>query len=144
TPANFVFENGSFLRDHSGSSTLNGTGFDDQIQALDGNDSVSGGTGADLLSGGAGDDSIDGGGGIDTMVGGAGDDTMVVGSLSDVVTEGGTGGGTDRVIINVDGYTLAANVEQLQLADGILNATGNPSANLINGNSDANLLNGAG
>jgi Ca2+-binding RTX toxin-like protein len=102
------------------------------IQALD---LLAGGTGwpADtpLLSMGA-----------DTLIGGTGNDTYTVDDVGDVVTEN-LNEGTDTVQSYLNSYTLAANVENLQLM-GVqnINGTGNGLDNTITGNSGSNVLTG--
>ncbi len=95
---------------------------------------------ADTLTGNAGNNRLDGGLGDDTLIGGAGNDTYVV-DAKDVVVEA-AGGGTDTEISSASNTVLAANVENLTLATGGLNATGNELANKIIGNAAANLIDG--
>jgi VCBS repeat-containing protein len=128
----------------------------------DGNDSINGGSGDDTMIGGGGNDTmISGmltwqwfsptqewaslvieGAGDDTMIGGAGDDTYVVSGTADQVTEN-TGEGFDTVVALVD-YTIGANIESLQLAEGAgkLTGTGNDLDNVLVGNSEPNTLYG--
>jgi Ca2+-binding RTX toxin-like protein len=73
------------------------------------------------------------------MVGGAGNDYYIVDSLSDVVVDSA---GTDTIKSNVMQYTLAANVEILELGTGNI-AYGNASANTLLGSSGDNFLYGA-
>ncbi|MHA4870659.1 Ig-like domain-containing protein [Duganella sp. PWIR1] len=94
------------------------------------------------LNGQAGNDTLDGGGGKDTLIGGAGDDTYYVNDAGVVITEA-AGGGTDTVVTSITGLTLAANVENLVLADGPgLQGIGNALNNLITGGSGNDTLNG--
>ena len=87
-------------------------------------------------------DDIDGGVGADLMVGGTGNDFYVVDALGDDVVEA-AGGGIDAVLASIDGFTLAANVENLQLEDGSdLDGVGNDLNNHIIGNSGDNVLTG--
>ena len=99
----------------AGNDTLSGGGGDDTLDGGAGNDVLDGGDGADTLTGGAGDDTLTGGAGADTLIGGSGNDTYHADS-SDTIIEA-AGGGTDTVISS-DSITLAANVENLTLADG--------------------------
>ncbi len=101
-----------------------------RVNAGDGNDTIT--------STGKNDDTIDGGAGDDTMAGGGGDDHYYVDSPGDVVIES-VNEGLDTVISNID-YTLAANVENLTLANLALLGTGNGLANRIVGNAEANTL----
>jgi Ca2+-binding RTX toxin-like protein len=73
----------------------------------------------DILIGNDGDNTLDGGAGADRMAGGSGDDTYFVDSLDDIVREEATGG-TDRIIVTVDGLDLGtvANVEEIVYAGG--------------------------
>ncbi|XGA69590.1 hypothetical protein M5524_11035 [Duganella sp. BuS-21] len=97
---------------------------------------------AQTLNGQAGNDTLDGGGGKDTLVGGAGDDTYYVNEAGVVITEV-AGGGTDTVVASITGVVLAANVENLVLADGAgLNGNGNALNNVITGGSGNDILNG--
>jgi Ca2+-binding RTX toxin-like protein len=106
-------------------------------------DCLTGGAGNDRVSGMAGNDTLDGNAGNDTMIGGAGDDKFGVDSAGDVVSEA-AGGGNDTAE-SVVSYTLAANVENLNLLDAAdINATGNALNNVIYGNNGANILDGAG
>jgi Ca2+-binding RTX toxin-like protein len=109
----------------------------------------------DTLSGLDGNDYIYGGLGNDSMIGGKGDDIYDVDSLGDIVVEiPGAGGvglganaaglaeGKDLVYASVSGYTLAANIERLQLYAGANSGNGNELDNLIQGNQNDDTLNG--
>ena len=134
---------GNQINGTAGADVLQGMGGGDTLSGLGGNDTLMGGDGNDTLSGGDGNDSLDGGAGADKMTGGIGDDIFVVDSLSDVVTEL-AGAGNDRVIASVSGYTLAANVERLDLAGTALTGNGNELANALYGNALDNTLKGMG
>ncbi len=121
------------------SNLLTGDGNANQLYGYNANDTLVGGAGNDYLSGGAGNDSLDGGVGNDNLVGGAGNDTYIVDSTGDIINEA-VGGGTDTVVSSVN-YTLAVNVETLNLV-GAVNGTGNAIANTINGGVGNNVING--
>ncbi len=118
----------------SGNDNLTGTGGTDWLAGLAGNDS---------LTGGAENDALDGGAGADVMAAGAGDDTYLVDSSGDTITESAdTGAGTDTVFASVS-FTLAANVEQLELTGTAnIDASGNGGNNVLRGNSGNNVLDG--
>ena len=77
----------------------------------------------------------------DTISGLTGSDTYYVNNIGDKVVEG-INAGIDTVISFINTYTLAANVENLTLATGGVNGTGNSLNNTILGNSAANKLSG--
>ena len=104
--------------------------------------------GNDKLEGGAGNDTLDGGAGYDTMVGGTGNDIFYVSSSKDVAVEK-AGQGTDRIITSVSldlrwNNGAFANVENITLATGAVNATATDAANAMLGNSAANRLRALG
>ncbi len=111
----------------------------DYVSATAGDDKVFTGWGNDSLIGRDGDDWLDGDIGDDYMSGGAGDDIYIVDSGGDVVKEL-AGNGEDRVISSIS-YTLGANVEHLDLVDGIT-GLGNSLDNRIIGNALDNHLGG--
>lgn len=118
---------------------------DDLLDGGKNNDILSGGGNADELLGGAGNDSLDGGSGADEMAGGAGQDTYRVDSADDQVIETSVSlaaSERDTVFSSLTTYTLAANVENLVLADGATNGRGNTRNNAITGNGEANRLQG--
>ncbi|TSA59813.1 MAG: calcium-binding protein [Sediminibacterium sp.] len=98
----------------------------------------------DNLTGDGYNNTLDGGLGNDTMIGGFGNDTYIVNNIADKVTEL-PNQGSDTVLSNISYnlYNLAANVENLTLADGVVNGTGNASNNTIKGNSSNNSLSGS-
>ncbi|HWS28043.1 MAG TPA: calcium-binding protein, partial [Xanthomonadales bacterium] len=119
-----------------------GSDGDDTLTAPVSGAHLEGGAGNDTLNGSAGSDTLDGGTGFDRMIGLGGDDTYEVDSLADVIVEASRGG-TDTVIVSVDGYTMAAEVERLQMAGTqSLGATGNALNNTMTGNAGANRLDG--
>ncbi|GAB5606513.1 hypothetical protein TK5_25940 [Sideroxyarcus sp. TK5] len=84
---------------------------------------------------------LDGGVGADAMAGGGGDDTYILDNLGDTVNEA-LGYGTDTVISPFN-YTLGANVENLNLTEGVaIIGTGNELNNVVIGNSNDNILTG--
>lgn len=137
--------------------TVYGTRNGDRLYNYAGNDSFYGGAGNDSLYGGKDSDFIHGGTGRDLMYGGAGDDTFVVMDTGDQIFEN-AGEGYDTVRAHIN-YTLAANVENLELQEAIyytadndnpttfgapIYGTGNDLSNVINGNSRGNNLSGLG
>lgn len=128
------------LGDHVENLTLTGTsGYSGTGNALD--NVLTGNSGANTLTGGDGNDVLDGGGGSDQMYGGQGNDLYVVAQTGDTVNELASQG-TDTVQSSVT-YTLSTNVENLTLTGtGIINGSGNASANTLIGNAAANTLNG--
>ncbi len=114
---------------------------------LDSTSADSTGTGnaqANRLTGNDYDNRLDGGLGADILEGGLGNDTYLVDNAADQVLEQIDGGGVDQVISSSVDYTLAANVENLTLAEGsaALRGTGNDLANTLMGNGADNTLNG--
>ena len=127
-----------------------------------GNDVIDGNGAVNRLEGRAGDDVINGHAREDVMIGGLGNDTyhvddntgslVVVGfgiQIADVIYRFGdrvienANEGTDTVITTVD-YTLASNVENLELAAGAghIKGYGNSLANSIFGNEGWNTIGG--
>ncbi len=84
---------------------------------------------ANTLTGNAGNNWLDGMLGADTMSGGLGDDNYQVDNTGDSVVEAADGG-TDWIYTTVS-YTLAANVEGLELDASGINGTGNAGDNII-------------
>ncbi len=125
----------------TGDDAIMGLNGNDSIHGGDGNDSIEGNAGNDVLYGDAGNDTLDGGTGIDILNGGLGDDTYRVDNVSDNVQEI-DGEGLDTVIASIGGYTLAANVENLQLSGASLSGTGNDLNNSITGTAGNDTLNG--
>jgi len=150
-----------------GNDVLSGDDGDDNLYGGSGADALFGGAGNDMLSGGdgndqlqgdAGDDVLDGGSGADAMTGGAGNDIYVVDDRGDTVIEK-ENEGIDTVRTSLDGYVLAANIENLTLTDAVNAAnpgsdsdagdpriakrgTGNDLDNILIGNRADNVLDG--
>ena len=140
----------NYLSGLAGSDGLSGGDGDDYGFGGDGDDYINGQNGADWLYGEAGFDRLYGeagvdvligGEGADLMVGGLGDDGYVVDNLDDLIQEN-VGEGTENVYAFVNGYTLAANVENLWLFDAAMTGTGNALANVLVGNTGDNILHG--
>jgi trimeric autotransporter adhesin len=92
------------------------------------------------FEGGAGNDSLNGGAGDDSLVGGTGNDRYTVDTLGDLIVEN-LNEGIDTVLSYLD-WTLGANLENLSLANTIINGTGNSLDNSISGNAGNNRLDG--
>jgi Ca2+-binding RTX toxin-like protein len=86
---------------------------------------------SNTITGNAGNNTIIGGAGIDTMLGGLGNDTYEVTEVGDVVTEA-VGQGDDTVWTYVD-YTLADNIECLNIGATGLRVIGNALNNTVTG-----------
>lgn len=103
-----------------------------------------------VITGNTGGNYLNGGAGKDHLFGGLGDDRYAVNQTDDVVVEQ-AGEGIDTVVSFAGSYTLAANLENLELAnyttDGELDypvtAIGNDLANTLIGNDVNNVLDGA-
>ena len=80
--------------------------------------------------------------GATSLAAGAGHDTYFVSKTETVVVEQANGG-HDRVVSNVEGYVLPANVENLVLGTA-LSGSGNDLANQLRGNPGNNVLKGGG
>ena len=105
------------------------------------NNSATGNTLANELFGNNGNNVLDGRAGADSMEGFGGNDTYIVDNAGDQTVEA-VGGGTDTVRSWIS-WTLADNVERLQLLGGANNsATGNGLGNELFGNAGNNVLNG--
>ena len=164
---NFLFGNGfaNKLAGLGGNDTIDGGTATDTLDGGDGNDSLVGGTENDSLLGGNGFDTLDGGSGADTLVGGAGNDTVAGGTGTDLLAGGagddsyfvdsaldaigeGAGQGIDTVVSTATTYTLANNVENLNLIGSAVTGIGNALDNYIQGSNVGfvanNLQGGAG
>jgi len=136
-----------------GALAIDGTGnsADNQIVGNSADNVLVGGWGSDKLFGGAGNDTLYANnkdeiyarGDQDELYGGLGNDKYYVSSASvDVVEQAGEG--TDTVYATVDdSYALGANIENLVLAGGDIDATGNALANDITGTAGSNVIDGA-
>lgn len=100
---------------------------------------LNGDAGDDTLLGNNGADELNGGTGNDKMVGGAGNDLYAVDSFDDEIVELKDGGTDTVVVVDLNGYELGTNLENLLLvvspgiADGDYAATGNELDNLMAG-----------
>lgn len=112
---------------------LDGTMWDNHLQALAGDDTV---------RGFAGDDTLDGGAGADVMNGGPGSDTYYVDDVGDRVGESYRWQGTDLVLASVSFRMEPAHIENLTLTGTAIVGAGNGLANVITGNDQANILDG--
>ena len=111
-----------------------------------GNDVLWGSAFADVLDGGMGDDILRGQGGADTLRGGVGNDHFVIIDNLVVLFEA-AGGGDDTAWVAVNGYSVGANIERINLSGQANTAIGNASDNIIAGNptmENAYLVGGAG
>ena len=93
-----------------------------------------------IIIGNDGNNRIDGGAGADAMAGGKGNDLYYVDDIGDVITEL-FGQGIDKVLASVD-YSLAVNVENLELTGAAIRGSGNVMNNSILGNDQNNILSG--
>jgi Ca2+-binding RTX toxin-like protein len=126
-------------------SKISGYTLESNVEVLILGNSVAAGTGnsaANTLIGNSAANTLDGGAGVDSLLGLAGNDYYIIDSLADKVFEA-VNAGTDSVLTQVTGYTLAGNTEWLILASSIESGTGNSLANTLIGNSTANTLDGA-
>ena len=133
--------------------TLDFTGEKDalQIDALSGDDVVTGGNKNDIILGGDGNDTLGGGlkNGKDDLYGGAGNDTLVI-DADDTVIDGGSGQNT--VIVSdaeTRGVTLDLATSQIKTAiggvgDDLFDATGDTQGVVIDGGEGRDVLLGSG
>lgn len=122
-------------------NSIYGNSENNQIIGLDGNDILFGNGGDDILEGGTGSDRLNGGVGNDTLIGGAGDDIYEISDANDLIIEI-AGEGRDMVIQTIASYTLASEVEVLDMRAGAIAGSGNDLNNNIYGNELDNVLNG--
>ena len=95
---------------------------------------------ANTLVGNAGANTLDGGGGADRMEGGLGNDTYLVDDIGDQTIEL-SGQGTDTVVAAID-WTLAGEIETLQLTGAARSGIGNALNNSLTGTTSADSLDG--
>lgn len=135
-----------------GADVLYGGSGDDELYGDEGNDSLFGEAGNDTLFSGPGNDTLDGGIGNDILhgwsgsnilIGGLGDDTFHLYGFGDTVKEL-AGGGFDKVYVHFNGYTMADQVEVLELQDGATYAIGNNLNNVMIGSLNNDYLIGEG
>jgi Ca2+-binding RTX toxin-like protein len=142
---------GQVINGTAGNDTLTGTFEQDTINGLGGNDSIDGLEGADSLNGGDGNDTLNGWGfgsgdmAVETLNGGLGDDVYMVHDDGDIILA--DPGGIDTVRVLNGNWTLAADLENLDLEDsrGIAaDGIGNASNNVIRSASEGGTLFGLG
>ncbi len=105
----------------------------------DGNIDVIGNADFNIILGNVGNNRLDGGLGDDTLIGSLGDDVYFVDSVGDSVIEQFFEG-VDTVRSLIDSYSLAENLENLDLVGAALTGYGNELDNLIRGNAQDNLI----
>lgn len=104
----------------SGNDTLSGSGGNDRLLGFDGNDTISGGAGDDHLYGGNGNDVLNGGTGVNYLNGEAGFDIAVFQQQSTGYSIARFGAQT--IIVARDGTSkdTVENVERLRFTDAML------------------------
>ena len=126
-----------------GDATLTGGATNTLIRGGTGNDRLTGYNGNDRLEGGAGNDWLGGGVGADVLVGGLGDDTYLF-ETADQLIESSDGGVDTIVVMSTITLALAEWIENLNILEGTLDATGNALANAITGGNGNDRLEGVG
>lgn len=124
---------------------LTGTGANTATGLNGQSDYLIGNAASNVLTGFGGDDTLNGGLGADTLNGGENNDTYYVDNAGDIVTElAGAANGTYDIINAAITFTIAANVERLNLAGTAdINATGLASqSDVLVGNNGENILTG--
>ena len=112
------------------SEEINGTVYDDIINANGGNDTISAGNGNDILNGGSGNDTINANNGDDILIGGTGRDTLNGGSGDDSYTYN-IGDGADH-ISDSSGYDNITFGEGISFEDLSFRMSGNDLKIIIN------------
>jgi uncharacterized delta-60 repeat protein len=108
-----------------------------------GNDTLRGDAGNDTLIGGEGNDSLRSGLGSDVLNGGNGDDAYFIDVSTDVIEADSSGIDTVNVYYATGTYTLAADLEHINLfGTTAINGTGNALNNTIVGNTSDNIIDG--
>ena len=149
--------NDSFVIDSLGDSVEGGAGTDSVLVNTD-NHTLGGGaewlifgaaatiafgnTLSNTLLGNAFANTLNGGSGADSMVGGNGNDYYFVDHLSDVVIETAGGGSFDTINIDVSGYIVPENIENIVTSNNVISVTGNSAGNALVGNALDNTLDG--
>jgi Ca2+-binding RTX toxin-like protein len=120
-------------------NVLNGRNGNDVLSGGAGNDSLIGGVGNDVLMGGVGNDTLNGGPGVDRLRGDAGNDVYVLENGTDDIFDTA---GIDTISSTITRQLLGAyaEVENLTLAAGNINGTGNTLNNLFTGGAGNNVL----
>ena len=104
-------------------------------------DAITGNASVNVLQGLDGNDTLNGGGGGDTLDGGIGNDTYIVDNVGVTLLDST---GTDTVQTSLT-FSIQAlpDFENITLTGAAnINATGNETANVINGNNAINIING--
>ena len=112
------------------SEEINGTVYDDIINANGGNDTISAGNGNDILNGGSGNDTINADNGDDILIGGTGRDTLNGGSGDDSYIYN-IGDGADH-ISDSSGYDNITFGEGISFEDLSFRMSGNDLKIIIN------------
>ena len=112
------------------SEEINGTVYDDIINANGGNDTISAGNGNDILNGGSGNDTINANNGDDILIGGTGRDTLNGGSGDDSYIYN-IGDGADH-ISDSSGYDNITFGEGISFEDLSFRMSGNDLKIIIN------------
>ena len=140
----------TLLRGHDGGATLfANAALASTLLGGGGDDVLVGSAFADTLRGGAGNDTLQGAGGADRLEGGAGNDLYRLVDAAATVVEAADGG-TDIVLAEADGITLAAQVEMgvlggaarvLRAGDGGATLFANPLlGSVLEGGAGADML----
>ena len=85
---------------------------------------------------------LDGSTGADSMLGGNGNDYYFVDHISDVVIETAGGGSSDTINLDVSGYIVPQNIENIVTSNNVTSVTGNSAGNALVGNALDNTLDG--